>query len=105
MDLQSVMNSPGMWIASSFMVLVVLIQSALFLREGFKAAGKIGMQRSDCIKGMRAAMIIRDRSFPGAGGYPFGLAGGIGRAYDLDADERYRRGPDRVGHVGSVPPR
>ncbi|MBP2666543.1 MAG: hypothetical protein H6Q76_1523, partial [Firmicutes bacterium] len=57
MNLQSVMNSPGMWIASSFMVLVVLVQSALFMREGFKAANKLGMPRSECIKGMRAAMI------------------------------------------------
>ncbi len=57
MNLQSVMNSPGMWVASSIMVLVVLVQSALFLREGFKAAGKLGMPRENCIKGMRAAMI------------------------------------------------
>lgn len=57
MDLKSVMNSPGMWIASSFMVIVVLVQSALFLREGFKAADKLGMPRSTAVKGMRAAMI------------------------------------------------
>ena len=57
MNLQSVMNSPGMWIASSVMVIVVVVQSMLFLREGFKAADKLGMSRSDCIKGMRAAMI------------------------------------------------
>ena len=57
MNLQSVMNSPGMWIASSVMVIVVLVQSALFMREGFKAANKLGMPRSECIKGMRAAMI------------------------------------------------
>ena len=57
MNLQTVMNSPGMWIASSAMVLVVLIQSMLFLREGFKAADKLGMSRDSCIKGMRAAMI------------------------------------------------
>ena len=46
MDLKSVMNSPGMWVASSIMVIVVLVQSALFLREGFKAADKLGMPRS-----------------------------------------------------------
>ncbi|MHC1761223.1 MAG: DUF5058 family protein [Negativicutes bacterium] len=57
MNLQSVMNSPGMWVASSFMVIVVLIQSALFMREGYKAAEKLGMKRIDCVKGMRAAMI------------------------------------------------
>ena len=57
MDLKSVMNSPGMWVASSIMVIVVLVQSALFLREGFKAADKLGMPRSTAVKGMRAAMI------------------------------------------------
>ncbi len=57
MDLKSVMNSPGMWVASSIMVIVVLVQSALFLREGFKAADKLGMPRSTSVKGMRAAMI------------------------------------------------
>ncbi len=57
MDLKSVMNSPGMWVASSIMVIVVLVQSALFLREGFKAADRLGMPRSTTVKGMRAAMI------------------------------------------------
>jgi len=57
LDLKSVMNSPGMWVASSIMVIVVLVQSALFLREGFKAADKLGMPRSTAVKGMRAAMI------------------------------------------------
>lgn len=57
MNLQTVMNSPGMWIASSVMVLVVVVQSALFMREGFKAAKELGIPRSECVKGMRAAMI------------------------------------------------
>ena len=30
MNLQTVMNSPGMWLASSIMVLVVVGQSVLF---------------------------------------------------------------------------
>jgi hypothetical protein len=57
MNLQTVMNSPGMWLASSVMVIVVVVQSALFLREGFRAADKLGMERSSCIRGMRSAMI------------------------------------------------
>jgi len=57
LDLKSVMNSPGMWVASSIMVIVVVVQSALFLREGFKAADALGMPRSTVAKGMRAAMI------------------------------------------------
>ena len=57
MNLQSVMNSPGMWLASSIMVIVVVIQSILFLREGFKGAKALGIPQSECVKGLRAAMI------------------------------------------------
>jgi len=57
MNAQAIMTSPGMWIASSFMVIVVVVQSILFLKEGFKQAEEIGMPRSECIKGMRAALI------------------------------------------------
>ena len=52
MNLQTVMNSPGMWLASSIMVLVVVGQSVLFLREGFKAADKLGMSRCTCVINM-----------------------------------------------------
>ncbi|HMM22878.1 MAG TPA: DUF5058 family protein [Selenomonadales bacterium] len=55
--MESVMNSPGMWIASSVMVIVVVIQSILFLREGFRAAQELNIPRCDCIKGLRASMI------------------------------------------------
>lgn len=57
MEIKAFMNSPGMWLASSIMVLVVLGQSLIFLREAFKAAEKLNMPRENCIKGMRSAMI------------------------------------------------
>lgn len=57
MNLQSVMNSPGMWLASSVMVIVVVVQSILFLREAFKGAEALDIPRSECMKGLRAAMI------------------------------------------------
>lgn len=57
MNLASVMNSPGMWIASSIMVIVVVVQSILFLREGFRGAKELGIPHSECIKGMRVALI------------------------------------------------
>lgn len=57
MDLKTVMNSPGLWFASSIMVIVVLIQSAIFLREALKAADRLHIPRERCYKGMRSAMI------------------------------------------------
>lgn len=57
MDLKSVMNSPGMWIACSFMVIMVIAQSVIFMREAFRAADKMDMPRKTCLIGMRAAAI------------------------------------------------
>jgi hypothetical protein len=57
MDLQAFINSPGMWIASSVMVILILIQSFFFMREAFRAAAQMDIPRQDCIKGMRSAMI------------------------------------------------
>ncbi|HMM20660.1 MAG TPA: DUF5058 family protein [Selenomonadales bacterium] len=57
MELKMVMNSSGLWIASSIMILVILVQSILFLREAFKTAEKLNMPRERCYAGMRSAMI------------------------------------------------
>jgi hypothetical protein len=51
------MNSPGMWIASSIMVIVVFTQSLIYLRSAFKMAEKLEMPRERCVAGMRSAMI------------------------------------------------
>ena len=45
MDLQVIMNSPGLWIASSFTVLAVVAQSFIFLREAIKEANKVGLSK------------------------------------------------------------
>ena len=55
MDLHSVMNSPGMRLACSFMVLVVIGQSIVFLRAAFKAAPTMGLSREVCFSAMRSA--------------------------------------------------
>lgn len=47
MDLQVIMNSPGLWIASSFTVLAVVAQSFIFLREAIKEANKVGLSKKD----------------------------------------------------------
>ncbi|EGO63347.1 DUF5058 family protein [Acetonema longum] len=57
MDLNTIINSPGMWLASSVMVIVILVQSIVFLREAFQAADRLNMPRKQCYAGMRSAMI------------------------------------------------
>ena len=57
MDLKAVMNSPGMWLACSFTVILVVVQSIVFLRESFKEAERINMDKNKCIRGLRSAMI------------------------------------------------
>lgn len=57
MDLKTIMNSPGLWMASSIMVIVVFVQSALFLREALKTADKLNIPREQCYTGMRSAAI------------------------------------------------
>ncbi|WP_371377297.1 DUF5058 family protein [Sporomusa aerivorans] len=57
MDLKTIINSPGMWLASSIIVIVILIQSLVYLREAFKTAEKLNMPREKCYAGMRSAMI------------------------------------------------
>ena len=55
MELKEVMNSPGMWLACGFMVLVVMGQSIVFLRAAFKAAPEMGLSRDVCFSAMRSA--------------------------------------------------
>ncbi len=57
MDLKTIMNSPGMWVASSIMVIAVLVQSAIYLREALKTADKLNIPRERCYTGMRSAAI------------------------------------------------
>ena len=57
MNLQAIINSPGMWLVSSVMVIVVVGQRLLYLREGFRTAEKLAIPRQECIRGLRAAML------------------------------------------------
>jgi len=57
MGLKAVMNSWGMWVACSGMVLVILGQAILFIWISFRQAKKINLPTAICIKGMRSAMI------------------------------------------------
>jgi len=57
MDYKELINSPGLWIASSIMIIAILCQSALFLRMAWKEAKKIGIPRERAIAGARSAVI------------------------------------------------
>lgn len=57
MDVKEFMNSPMMWIMSSFMIINILIMAAVFMRQAFKAAEEMGMEKTECIAGLRSSMI------------------------------------------------
>lgn len=57
MELKAIINSWGMWVASSFMVIVLIVQAALFMWISFREARNINMPRQVCIKGIRSAVI------------------------------------------------
>lgn len=57
MSVNELMNSGGMWIACSIMIIVVLVQSTLFLKNGLKVAPSLGLTKKQTTAGMRAAMI------------------------------------------------
>ncbi len=57
MNLKTIINSPGMWVVSSVMVIVVLGQALLFLWAAFSEAKRISMPRERCLKGLRSALI------------------------------------------------
>lgn len=57
MDLKSVMNSPMMWLFCSFMVIVVVAQSVIYLREALVVASKMNISRKTCFVAMRSAAL------------------------------------------------
>lgn len=50
-------NSPGMWTACSFMVIVVVGQSVLFLRQALKRAPEVGLSKEQVRSGVRSSLI------------------------------------------------
>lgn len=53
----SLMNSPGLWISCSFMILVIIIQSILYFRLGKKTAIELGISKETIKRSVRAASI------------------------------------------------
>ena len=53
--LKEIQNSPGMWLASSVMIVVIVIQSVLFMREALRGAKALGIPRERYMNSIRAA--------------------------------------------------
>lgn len=54
-SLQSIQNGVGMWMASSVMIIVIIVQSVLFMREALVGARKLGIPKDIYMKSVRAA--------------------------------------------------
>ena len=57
MDLQQAINSPGLWIASSLMIIVILTQCAIYLRAAIKEADNLGIAPERWKAGFRSACL------------------------------------------------
>jgi hypothetical protein len=50
-------NSPGMWVASSIVVVVIIVQAFVFMRKAYKTGLEMGISREAMQKAMRAGFI------------------------------------------------
>lgn len=53
----NMINSPGLWITSSFMVIASVLQSFIFFRTSLKEAKELGIERQKYRAGIRSAVI------------------------------------------------
>lgn len=54
----SLMNSPGLWVSCSFMILVIVFQSILYFRLGKKSAIELGIPKKTIILVKRWQMCL-----------------------------------------------
>ena len=57
LSIEQIWNTPGLWLASSLMVIAVILQSIIFLKTSLKQANKIGLEKKRVMAGMRSAAI------------------------------------------------
>ena len=57
MDISSIQNSLGMWIASGVMIVVIVIQATLFMRLSNKEASKLGISKDKQKEAKRSAVV------------------------------------------------
>ena len=57
MNYLEIANSPGMWVASSIVVLVIILQAFVFMRKAYSTGLKMGLSKEVMLKAMRAGFI------------------------------------------------
>ena len=57
MEFKEIINSPGMWIASSIMIITIIVESAVFLKAGIDEAKRMGIPKERWMAGIRSAAI------------------------------------------------
>lgn len=56
MEVKDIMNSPMLWVMSSFMIINILAMALMFFRLCLKNADKMGIPREECMTGFRSAV-------------------------------------------------
>lgn len=57
MDFQAIINSPGIWIVSAFLVIISVSQAVVFMRAALKEATSIGIDKEKKAAAVRSACI------------------------------------------------
>ncbi len=97
MDFQAMINSPGLWIASSVMVIATMVQALVFFRTSLKEAHEIGIERQRYRAGIRSAIITSIGPSFLSCDCAFEHGGGDRRTDHLDAALRCGRGQNGAG--------
>lgn len=56
-DTTTISNSLGLWLACSVMVIIMLIQSAVFMKKAWNTGPQIGLTREQMVRGLRSGAI------------------------------------------------
>ena len=57
MELEKIMNSPGMWFMSSIIIIIIISLSFFYFSIGIKRANEIGISKDRYIPAIRSAAI------------------------------------------------
>ncbi|HBF7699401.1 TPA: DUF5058 family protein [Clostridioides difficile] len=57
MKFQEMINSPGLWIVSSFLVIISVVQAIVFMKSALKEASNLGIERNGIKAAIRSASV------------------------------------------------
>ncbi|HGM3773579.1 TPA: DUF5058 family protein [Clostridioides difficile] len=57
MKFQEMINSPGLWIVSSFLVIISVVQAIVFMKAALKEASNLGIERNGIKAAIRSASV------------------------------------------------